>query len=270
MALSVLNNIASIAAQNQLRITSAGLQRTLFRLASGSRINSGADDAAGLAIADGLRANISALNQSARNANDGIGNLQVADGAFGQVSNLLNRAVTLATQSATGTVSSSQRTALNAEYVSIKDEIDRIGANTTFNGTSVFTAATTSIFLSDGGANSTITTTVGVLSSTGLSLAANILTSPDAETALAEVNAAISTVAGNRGTVGAVINRLNAAVNVIANQAQNLLAAEDGIRAADIAQEVAALTRFSILNQTGISALVQANNQQQQVLALLR
>lgn len=270
MALSILNNIASLSAQNQVNITAAGMQRTLFRLASGSRINSGADDAAGLAIADGLRANVSALTQSARNANDGVGNLQVADGAFGQVSNLLNRAVTLATQAATGTVSSSQRTALNAEYTAIKAEIDRIGTNTTFNGSSVFTASTTSIFLSDGGSNSTITTAVGTLSSTGLSLAADLTAAANATTALGEINTAISTIASNRGSVGAVINRLQAAVNVMNNQAQNLTAAEDAIRAADIAEEVAALTRFSILNQTGMAALAQANSQQQQVLSLLR
>ena len=109
MALTILNNIASIAAENQLTITSNNLQSTLFQLSSGSRINSGADDAAGLAIANGLQANISALTQSARNANDGVGSLQVADGALAQVTTLLNRAVTLATESATGTVSNSQR-----------------------------------------------------------------------------------------------------------------------------------------------------------------
>jgi len=270
MALSILNNIASIAAQNQVNITATGLQRTLFRLSSGSRINSGADDAAGLAIADGLRANISALVQSGRNANDGVGNLQVADGAFGQVSNLLNRAITLATEAATGTVSSSQRTALDAEYTAIKAEIDRIGTNTTFNGASVFSASTTSIFLSDGGSNSTLTTTVGTLSSTGLSLSTDLTSASNAATALGEINTAIATVAGNRGTVGAVINRLQAAQNVINSQVQNLTAAEDGIRAADIAQEVASLTKFSILNQTGIAALAQANSQQSSVLSLLR
>jgi hypothetical protein len=105
MALSILNNIPSLAAQNQLAITGSNLQRTLFRMSSGSRINSGSDDAAGLAIADGLRANITALTQSSRNANDGVGALQVADGSLAQVTTLLNRAVTLATESATGTVS---------------------------------------------------------------------------------------------------------------------------------------------------------------------
>src|ERR1043165_8619130 len=141
MALSILNNISSLAAQNQLSINGASLQKTLFRLSSGSRINSGADDAAGLAIADGLHANITALTQSARNANDGVGKLQVADGALGQVTTLLDRAITLATEAATGTVSQSQRAALDAEFTAIKAEIDRIGGKTTFNGTPVFVSA---------------------------------------------------------------------------------------------------------------------------------
>ncbi|MBI1749434.1 MAG: flagellin [Acidobacteria bacterium] len=277
MALSILNNIPSLAASNQLSITGANLQSTLFRLSSGSRINSGADDAAGLAIADGLRANVTGLSQSARNANDGVGQLQVADGALAQVTNLLNRAVTLATEASTGTVSSSQRTALNSEFVSIKAEIDRIGSKTTFNGTSVFSATATSIFLSDASSNSTIAVTVGALSSSAIGSSSpvdlsvnDLTTAANATTALGNINTAIQRVASDRGTVGASINRLQAAVNVINNQVQNLTAAEDGIRAADIAQEVANLTRFSILNQTGISALAQANSHQQSVLALLR
>ena len=164
MALSILNNIPSLAAQNQLAITGSNLQRTLFRLSSGSRINSGADDAAGLAIADGLRANITALTQSARNANDGVGSLQVADGSLAQVTTLLNRAVTLATESATGTVSDPQRIALDTEFTAIKSEIDRIGTNTTFNGTAVFSAIATNVYLSDStsGGSSTISVTTGV------------------------------------------------------------------------------------------------------------
>src|SRR6202171_2897163 len=149
MALSILNNIASLAAQNQLGITNSSLKTALFQLSSGSRINTGADDAAGLAVADGLQANITALTQSARNANDGVGSLQVADGALAQVTTLLNRAVSISTEASTGTVSSSQRGALDAEFTQIKAEVDRIGSTTTFNGPSVFTASTTSIFLSD-------------------------------------------------------------------------------------------------------------------------
>src|SRR5438477_10297812 len=138
MALSILNNIPSLAAQNNLSITGGNLQKTLFRLSSGSRINTGADDAAGLAIADGLHANITALTQSSRNANDGVGKLQVADGALAQVTTLLNRAVTLATESANGTLSDAQRAPLQAEFASIAKEIDRIGATTNFNGQQVF------------------------------------------------------------------------------------------------------------------------------------
>src|SRR3984893_15320131 len=114
MPLSILNNIPSLVAQNNLSITSQNLQKTLFQLSSGSRINSGADDAAGLAIADGLHANVTALTQSAQNANSGVGSLQVADGSLAQVTQLLHRAVTLATESSNGTVSNAQRTALQA------------------------------------------------------------------------------------------------------------------------------------------------------------
>ena len=112
MALTILNNIAAIAAENQLNITSGNLNSTLEQLSSGSRINSGADDPAGLAIANGLEANVAALTQSSSNATDGVGELQVADGALSQVTTLLDRAVTLATESATGTVSDPQRIAL--------------------------------------------------------------------------------------------------------------------------------------------------------------
>jgi flagellin len=172
MALSVLNNVASLAAQNQLTITNGNLQKALFQLSSGSRINSGADDAAGLAIADGLHANITALTQSARNANDGVGELQVADGSLAAVTTLLNRAVTIATEAATGTVSDAQRVALNAEFTAIKSEIDRVGSKTNYNGGQVFTANTLNVFLSDAGAasNSLIGVTTGTLSSSGLSL----------------------------------------------------------------------------------------------------
>ncbi len=274
MSLSILNNIPSLAAQNNLQTNNANLQRTLFRLSSGSRINSGADDAAGLAIADGLHANITALNQSAQNANDGIGQLQTADGGLAQVTSLLNRAVTLATESSTGTVGSSQRTALDAEFTSIKAEIDRIGGNTTFNGTSVFSATTTSIFLSDGGSSSSIATTTGALSSSsvnGTNLSSdNLTTAALAATALTDINSAVANVAALRGTIGASINRLQSASTVIGNQVQNLTAAEDNIRGANITQEVANLSKFNILNQTGISALAQANQAQQGVLRLLQ
>jgi flagellin len=275
MALTILNNIPSLVAQGQLSVTNKALQKTLFQLSSGSRINSGADDAAGLAIADGLNANITALTQSVSNANNGVGALQTADGALAQVTTLLNRAVTLGTEAATGTVSSTQRVALDNEYQSILKEINSIGSNTAFNGTQVFSTNTTSIFLSD--ATTTGTQTIGVSTgalvagtgSGGLGLTGNLLTAAASTTELTSIFSATGSVAATRGTIGAGINQLQAASNVATNVIQNLTAAQEQIRAADIPTVVAQLSKYSILEQTGISALAQANTQQQQVLTLL-
>jgi flagellin len=142
MPIGILNNIPSLVAENELTLTTGALSNTLQQLSSGSRINSGADDPAGLSIANGLQANISALTQSVSNANNGVGQLQLADGALAQVTNLLNTAVTLATESATGTVSNGQRTAIQAQYASILAEINRIGNATTYNGQAVFQGGT--------------------------------------------------------------------------------------------------------------------------------
>src|ERR1035441_4639306 len=155
MALSILNNIASLEAQNQLATTNTNLQNTLFQLSSGSKINSGADDPAGLSIADGLQANISALAQSAQNVSDGVGMLQTADGALSQVTTLLNRAVTLATQAANSGLTQGvggQQAALQNEFQSITNEVNQIGSNTTYNNNAVFTGSNMSVFLSDGSA----------------------------------------------------------------------------------------------------------------------
>jgi flagellin len=142
MALGVLNNISAVYAENNLNQTQASLQNTLQQLSSGSRINSGADDAAGLSIANGLEANSSALMQSSSNASAGVGFLQVADGALSQVTNLLNRAVTLATEAGGGTLSSSQLSAANQEYQDILTQIGTIGSTTNYNGIQVFTSGT--------------------------------------------------------------------------------------------------------------------------------
>jgi flagellin len=150
MSLGVLTNISAIYAENNLNQTQASLQTTLQQLSSGSRINSGADDAAGLAVVDGLQANEAALTQSSVNATDGVGLLQTADGALSQVNNLLNRAVTLATEAANGTLDTAQVNSANAEYQNIITEIGDIGSTTNFNGNSVFTNNATSLFVSDG------------------------------------------------------------------------------------------------------------------------
>src|ERR1700753_1254301 len=138
MSIGVLNNISSLIAENAVSNTQANLQSTLQQLSTGLKINSGSDDAAGLSIANGLGANIAALNQSSQNASDGVGLLQTADGALSQVPSLLNRAVTLATEASTGGLSTSQSTALDTEYQSILTEIGNIGGTTQYNGTAIF------------------------------------------------------------------------------------------------------------------------------------
>jgi flagellin len=277
MSFGILNNINALQAESALNTTQASLGSTLQQLATGQRINSGADDPAGLAIANGLSANIAALNQSVSNANDGVGSLQVADGALSQVSSLLNTAVTIATESASGTVSSSQRISLDAEYQQILQEINQIGTSTTYNGTSVFTASTTSIFLSDASSTSTITNTVGVLSATSLGLASSatppvntdLLSASDAQTALTAINTAIQTVANDRGSIGASVVRLQDATAVMTTEVTNLTAAENNIMAADIPSTIANLSRESVLSQTGMAALAQANSQESSILTLL-
>ncbi len=138
MSLGVLNNLSAMYAANNLNNTNNSLSKTLQQLSSGSRINSGADDAAGLSLVDGLQANATALSQSQVNAQEGVGLLQVADGALSQVTNLLNRAVTLATEASNGTLNGAQTAAANQEFQSILGEINNIGATTTYNGQAVF------------------------------------------------------------------------------------------------------------------------------------
>jgi len=208
--------------------------------------------------------------------------LQVADGSLAQVTTLLNRAVTLATESSTGTVSDTQRTALDAEFTAIKSEIDRIGANTTYNSAQVFSGTSSAVYLTDATAtgSSSIDITVGKLAansigfSTGVTpvdLSGNDLTTAtNAQAALTSIDSAIANVAADRGSLGAVMNRLQSAGNVIANQTQNLTQAESSIRSADISQEVANMSKYNILQQTGVAALQQSNQMQQAVLRLLQ
>jgi len=280
-SLSILNNIPALEAMNQLGMTQSSLNQTLTALSSGMRINTGADDPAGLAIANGLEANITALTQSVQNATDGVGELQVADGALSQITALLNSAVSLATESANGTVSDQQRTALQAEFSSIQTEINSIGGNTTYNGQSIFNGATTIIYMSDssGAGVNTVTINFGTVNSSNLGIVGastisiagdDLSTASDAQAALTDLNNAIQGIAGLRGNLGADSNQLSSAVNVMNVQITNLTSAEDGIMAANIGTETSNLSKFSILQQTGIAALQQANSLQQNVLKLLQ
>lgn len=178
MSLSILNNVAALYAQNNLNTTQSSLQNTLQQLSSGSRINSGADDASGLAVADGLHANEMALTQSAQNASSGIGMLQTADGSLSQVTNLLDRAVTLATEAANGTLTDAQVSSANQEYQNILTQIGNIGSHTNYNSSSVFSGTAKNIVVSDGTSNglNTYAYTVGVLTKGSVGLSAPAVT----------------------------------------------------------------------------------------------
>ena len=197
MSLGVLNNISAIYAQNNLNQTQNSLQNVLTQLSSGSRINSGADDAAGLALADGLHANEAALNQSSQNATAGVGMLQTADGALSQVTNLLNRAVTLATEAANGTLNSNQVSSANQEYQNILSEIGNIGATTNYNGNNVFSNTAKTVFVSDGTSSgaTTFSEVVGALGTSSVGT-----TAPAAATTTALTN---PTPTASTTTVGA-------------------------------------------------------------------
>ncbi len=426
MALGVLNNLSAIYAENNLNNTNNSLQTVLQQLSSGSRINSGADDAAGLSLVNGLEANQTALTQSKTNASEGVGLLQVADGALSQVTSLLNRAVTLATEVSNGTLNSSQDAAANQEYQSILSEINNIGNTTTYNQNQVFNgaAAGVSIYTGDsstqsasvddlyfaslssanvgdaGGTvqqssagqfidlsedtagalttaagmtdavtgalsftitnpdatTSTITTTATTVSAliqeinkdgipgvtasfttagaagiaagtanggdTGILLtntnanvaiaeggtaladtpttatsaidastkaintieyvtaaggdttadlaATTLTTQGSAESALTTLNGAIADVAAQDGYIGAQINTLNAVSSVMSTQQENIESAQNAVQATDYAAASSNMSKYEILSQTGISALAQANSQQQEVLKLLQ
>ncbi|MFC6647297.1 flagellin [Granulicella cerasi] len=284
MSLGVLNNIAAMYAQNNLNQTQSNLSKTLNQLSSGSRINSGSDDAAGLAVANGLQANTAALTQSSQNATDGVGMLQTADGALAQVTNLLNRAVTLATEAANGTLNSSQVSAANQEYQNILTEIGNIGSTTNFNGNQVFTSTGTSIVVSDGTSSGTTTFSekTGVLSTASVgttsggggvdfaSTAISTLTASTATTVLTSLTSAIQDVAYQRGTIGAEVNQLDAASNVASAESENLTSAESDIMSTNYGQATSDMAKYQVLSQTGISALSQANSVAQEVLKLLQ
>jgi flagellin len=278
MSLGILTNVAATYAQNNLNQTQGSLQTVLQQLSSGSRINSGADDAAGLSVADGLHANVAALTQSAQNAQNGVGLLQTADGALSQVTSLLDRATTLATEASNGGLTTAQLTAADTEFQSIITQIGNIGGKTNFNSTGVFSATATNFVVTDGttAGTTTIATTTGALSSTSIggvtfAPATDALTTAAlAGTTLTDVTNAIAGISAQRGTIGAGINQLSAAANVASSESVNLSSAESSIRSTNYGQATSDLAKFQVLSQTGISALAQANSVQQEILKLLQ
>jgi len=264
---SVVNNIASANAQANLVNSNNGLRTSLTRLSSGLRINSSGDDAAGLAVANSDRSKVQVLNQGIRNANDGLSDLQIKDGALNNISNLLDRLSTLATQSASSS-STVDRTKLNNEFASVLSEIDR-------EATVAGLAATTSfsVFVSNDGTNGTVGGTIAKAdtSATGLNITGLKVDSAfNAAAAVAALSTAVGTLGTAQGNVGALENRLQFAVGLAGSQVVNTQAAESRIRDANIAEESANMTKYNILTQSGIAALAQANQSSSAVLSLLR
>ena len=284
MALKIFNNPASINAQRLLAKNSQRLAQSVERISSGVRINKASDDAAGLAVSEALRSDIRAMRQAMRNANDGISMINVTEGALNEQSSILIRLRELASQSSTGTVGSTERQTIQLEFNSLRNEVDRITESTTFNGQGLIDGALASAITSTShvvlqiGINSNSNSQINLneemnlaaITSTALSIQNLSLTNIDAAlTALASLNTAISSVAQGRGKVGAVQNRLTRTINNLGVTIENLQAAESSIRDADIAEEIAELTRNQILVQSATAMVGQANMIPQSILQLL-
>lgn len=273
MALNIQTNVSSVNAQRNLDNSTGILSKSFERLSSGLRINSASDDAAGLALADRLRSDVRIASQSVRNANDGVSAISIGEQALGKVGDILTRLSELASQSATGLVSTTQRSAIQTEFTALVSEVDRISTTTTFNGVALLSAGTTvdlQVGL-DGTTNSRISFSTVDGSSSGIGLSSvSVSTAGAAQSALGSISTAIANVAQSRGALGAVQSRLNTAIANLKVARENFSAAESRIRDADVAEETANLTRGTILQQAGVSILAQANQQPQLALSLLR
>ena len=268
---SVVSNIASANAQANMESTNIGLNKALTRLASGYRINYSGDDSAGLSVANKYRNDLAVLNQGVRNANDGLSKLQIKDGALANISTILDRMATLATQAASSTSSGVDVTKLSSEFTTLRDEIDR-EANVAGLGSTATTSF--SVFVSNEATLSDghVDGTVGKADKATL-LGSGTLTFTDgatAQTALSAVQYAISILGSVQNSVGTLQNRLQFAIGLSQSQIVNTKAAESRIRDANVAEEAANMTRFNILSQSGIAALSQANQSTSSVLSLLR
>jgi flagellin len=269
--MTVINtNIQSQVAQNALKVNGRAMSNAMNQLATGNRINSAKDDAAGLAISENMSAQVRSLNMAVRNANDGISLAQTAEGAMVEISNMLQRMRELAVQSASGTLSDTQREYLNTEFGELNNQIISTVSNTKWNGMAVLTnasAGNTFTIQSGADANQTI-----VVTSKQITVAptADISRASAASTAITSMDTAIGLVNTARASLGASINRLTSAADNVSNTAVNLAESRSRVRDADYGAATAELARTMIIQQAGTAVLAQANQAPQTVLALLR
>ncbi|MBQ7668899.1 MAG: flagellin [Clostridia bacterium] len=274
--MKINTNVMALNAQNKLTVNQGKVEKSIRKLSSGFRINTASDDASGLAISEKMRAQIRGLKQAHSNAQDGISMIQTAEGALQQTTDILQRMRELIVKSEnTGVLTDSDRTSITTELTALEDEIDRIAKSTTFNtkklldGSLGSSGATFKI-----GANTytedCITVTISSMKALDLGITIDISTPANAATALTNIDTAINRVSTQRANLGAIQNRMEYAVENLSTTCENLTAAESRIRDVDMANEMVTYTKNSILNQTAMSMLAQANQQPQQILSLLQ
>jgi flagellin len=274
MSLYVNTNVSALNAQRQLINSGNSLDNSFKRLSSGFRINSAADDAAGLQISNRLSSQLNGLNQGISNANDGISLAQVAEGAMDEITTALQRIRTLAVQSQNGINNSGDRAALQKEVSALKVEISRIASTTQFGGVELLKGNYESKFLvgANAGASQNITVNLSRTGGFGASSLVGTLTVASvgtASAALAKVDSAIKAIDGKRADLGAIQNRFQSTIRNLSNVVENVSGARSRIRDTDFAKETAELTRSQILQQASTTILSQANQRPQSALSLL-
>ena len=281
----IQHNVTALNAHRNLTNNNSAVSKSLEKLSSGYRINRAGDDAAGLAISEKMRAQITGLQTAQKNAEDGVSLVQTAEGALTEVHSMLNRMVELATQSANGTYSTENRAEMQKEINALNDEITRIGNTSNFNGTKLFKGDVDEIALHVGESSSddntlkvtlaamnasSITGKVGTATKTVDLTAINLTTVDGAKSAIDDINDAIDVISSMRSDFGALQNRLEHTINNLGVQAENITAAESRIRDVDMAKEMMAYTKNNILVQASQAMLAQANQVPQGVLQLLQ
>ena len=280
MPLNVNTNVTSLVAQRNLSRSQSSVQKSLQRLGTGMRINSAADDAAGLAISQKMKSQVRGLEQATRNANDGISMIQTAEGGLEQMGDILNRMRELAVQSSSGTLTDTDRSFLDTEFQSLISEMDRIADTTEFNGRKLLQgSASAGISLQIGINNTTndrITVSIASVKSSMVGASTtNVLSSQsldsitNAQSSLAVIDGAITQLSSVRSTLGTAQNRLSVSIENLGSSIENMNAANARIRDVDVARETANLTKGQILVQAGVSVLAQANQSPQVALSLL-
>jgi flagellin len=272
--MSVINtNTKSLIAQQSLTVNNRALNKTMEQLSTGKRINSAADDAAGLAIANKMTSQIRGLNQAVRNANDAISMVQVAEGSLGEVTNMLQRMRELAVQASNGTYSTTDRASLDTEYSALESEITRISTKTTWNGINLAGSATAASFQvgnASGDQVSVAFVDVDAMSGVGSAISGGVTTTATAASAITNVDEAITAVDTYRSTLGAMVNRLTYAVDNLTNVSTNTAASRSRIEDTDYAAATTELARSQIIQQAATAMLAQANQSPSSVLSLLK